>query len=134
MKTPAVPADGLETGAKAGSFIRQLVSESTSDDFTNWRRPWRVVIPENRDEGVLEFYSVGGTIARGSLLIGFVRMLHDDYAAEPGGPAEGIGYTTLVTSRDGVHWERHDDIFFDRNSEPYAWDRAMTVSRFPGMA
>jgi hypothetical protein len=53
-------------------------------------------------------------------------MLHDDYAAEPGGEPEGIGYTTLATSRDGRHWERHDDIFFDRNPAPGTWDRAMT--------
>jgi hypothetical protein len=53
-------------------------------------------------------------------------MLHDDYPCEPGGPADGIGYATLVTSRDGVSWARHDDVFLDRAQEPGAWDRAMT--------
>ena len=126
FKTPAVPADGYATAPKAGAYIRRLVSAGVSDDFVQWKRPWRVVIPEPRDEGLLEFYSVGGTIARGGLLIGFIRMLRDDLPANPDGPTDGIGYTTLVTSRDGVHWERHDDVFFDRNPDPDAWDHAMT--------
>lgn len=126
LKTPAIPADGLETGPRANTFIRRLVSASCSEDFVNWERPWRIIVPEDRDKDLLEFYSAGGTIARGPLLISFVRMLHDDWAAEPGGSTDGVGYTTLATSRDGVHWERHDDVFFDRSDEPDAWDRAMT--------
>lgn len=126
VKTPAIPADNLATGPKARTYIRRLVSASVSDDFMRWDQPWRVIVPEPRDRDLLEFYSAGGTIARGGLLISFVRMLHDDYAAEPGGEPEGIGYATLVTSRDGQHWERHDDIFFDRNPAPGTWDRAMT--------
>ena len=47
-----------------GAMSVQLVG-----DFTHWQQPWRVVIPEPRDKGTLEFYSVGGTIARGGLLI-----------------------------------------------------------------
>ena len=125
FKTPAIPADGLETAPRARTYIRRLVSASTSRDFVQWERPRRVVMPEERDAGLLEFYSVGGTIARGPLLIGFVRMLHDDYPVEPGGPPDGIGYSTLVTSRDGVHWERHDDVFFGRSPNPGQWDRAM---------
>ena len=126
VKTPALPIDGLETGSRARLYIRRLVSHSVSADFVRWERPWRVIVPASNDDGLLEFYSVGGTFARGGLLIGFVRMLHDDLPCEPGGPADGIGYTTLVTSRDGEHWERHPDIFFDRNLQPGAWDRAMT--------
>lgn len=126
VKTPAIPADNLATAPKARTYIRRLVSASASEDFMDWQQPWRVIIPEPRDQDLLEFYSAGGTIARGGLLISYVRMLHDDYAAEPGGEPEGIGYATLATSRDGQRWERHDDIFFDRNPESGAWDRAMT--------
>lgn len=126
VKSPAIAADGYATGPRAGWYIRRLVSQSVSDDFRRWERPWRIAAPEARDPGLLEFYSVGGTIARGGLLIGFVRMLHDDYPATAGGPAEGIGYATLITSRDGRHWQRHDDVFFDRDPNPDAWDHAMT--------
>jgi len=126
LKTPAIEADGFVAGQKAGHYIRRLVSHSVSKDFLNWEKPCRVIVPEPRDEGQLEFYGVGGVICRGPLLIGFVRMLHDDYPAEPQGPIEGIGYANLVTSRDGKHWERHDDIFFDRSPQPHDWDRAMS--------
>lgn len=136
FKTHADAEDGYTPGIRAGGSFRRLVSASASDDFTNWQTPWRVLMPEPRDEGQLEFYSVGGTIARGCLLIGFARMLHDDYPADEVGPpgraaagsspTSGIGYATLVTSRDGLLWERQDDIFFDRNPDPEAWDRAMT--------
>lgn len=126
VKTPAVPADNLATAPKARAYIRRLVSATASEDFMHWERPWRVIVPEPRDQDLLEFYSAGGTIARGGLLISFVRMLHDDYSAEPGGEAAGSGYATLATSRDGQHWERHADVFFDRNPEPGTWDRAMT--------
>jgi hypothetical protein len=126
FKSPALESDGFAAGPRAGKFYRRLVTASISNDFIHWERPWRVMMPEERDPGMLEFYSVGGTIARGGLLIGFVRMLHDDFSTEPGGDGEGIGYTTLATSRDGKHWQRHDEIFFDRSPYQGAWDRAMT--------
>ena len=135
-RSHAEAEDGYTRGVRAGGAFRRLVSASVSQDFIAWSRPWRVLMPEPRDEGQLEFYSVGGTIARGGLLIGFARMLHDDYPANEGRasdgaaagsePPSGIGYATLVTSRDGVRWERHDEVFFDRNPDPDAWDRAMT--------
>src|SRR5690606_36365449 len=65
------------------------------------------------------------TISRGPLLIGFVRVLHDDYPADPGGEPEGIGYTSLVTSRDGISWTRHKEPFLDRSPNKGEWDHAM---------
>jgi hypothetical protein len=123
-------SDGWPAGPRTARFHPRIVGASYSDDFVHWKEPWRVIVPEPRDEGALEFYSAGGTIARGPLLISFVRMLHDDYSPDPGvvderGLPPGIGYTTLATSRDGEHWERHDDIFFDRNHEKGTWDHAM---------
>jgi hypothetical protein len=126
FKLHAQKSDGWSAGPRAGSAFRRLVGTSWSDDFLNWRDPRRVFTPEPRDAGQLEFYSSGGTIARGPLLITFIRMLHDDYAPEPGGEPTGIGYTTLGTSRDGQTWQRHDDVFLDRNPTPGTWDRAMT--------
>lgn len=126
VKSPAVATDGFPAGPRAGRYVRRLVSQSISGDFVRWERPWRIAVPEARDPRLLEFYGVGGTIARGGLLIGFVRMLHDDYAATVGGPTDGIGYTTLISSRDGQHWQRHDDVFFDRDPNPDAWDHAMS--------
>jgi hypothetical protein len=131
LKLQGNKSDGWAPGPRAGNSFRRLVGASVSDDFVHWAEPWRIIVPEKRDEGRLEFYCAGGTIARGPLLISFVRMLHDDYSPDPGvtdskGVTPGIGYTTLATSRDGEHWERHDDIFFDRNPEKGTWDHAMT--------
>jgi hypothetical protein len=126
IKTPAIPEDGWLQAPKANKNLRRLVSFSVSTDFVRWEMPWRVIVPGERDEGTLEFYAAGGTIARGGLLVGCPRMLRDDLPADPGGPPEGIGYATLVTSRDGESWERHSDVFFNRNLDPESWDHAMT--------
>ncbi|WP_428938595.1 hypothetical protein [Fontivita pretiosa] len=131
LKLSGLESDGWPAGPRTAKFHPRIVGASYSDDFVHWKEPWRVIVPEPRDEGALEFYSAGGTIARGPLLISFVRMLHDDYSPDPGvmderGMTPGIGYTTLATSRDGEHWERHDDIFFDRNHEKGTWDHAMS--------
>jgi hypothetical protein len=99
---------------------------STSKDFINWEKPWRILAPDTKDDGLLEFYGMGGMHLRGALHIGLVRVLRDDLACNPGGPKDGIGYTVLATSRDGVTWHRYREPFLDRNSEPGSWDHAMT--------
>ena len=124
-KTKAIPEDGWQR-VKAGWGLRRLVSSSVSRDFTHWELPWRIITPEPRDEGLPEFVAAAPPICRGGLLIGMARILHDDFSADPGGPVAGIGYSTLLTSRDGESWERHDDIFFNRNLEPDTWDHAMS--------
>jgi hypothetical protein len=126
LKTPAVPADGLAAGPRAGDSIRRLVSTSTSDDFVHWTEPQRIFIPDDKTEALLEFYGMGGMHIRGSLRIGFVRALRDDLPCDEGGPPDGIGYSTLATSRDGRAWNRMREPFLDRNPEPGSWDHAMT--------
>ena len=126
-KVMATRDDGLAPGPRVGDGYRRLAVASVSDDFIHWARPRRVLVPEPRDRGLTEFYAVGGTIARGGMLIGFVRMLLDDAPANPpDGPADGIGWATLVTSRDGVHWQRHQDMFLGRGVGPDDWDRAVS--------
>jgi hypothetical protein len=105
---------------------RRLVSMSTSADFVHWEKPWRILWPDAKDEGLLEFYGMGGIHAVGSLLVGFARVLRDDLPREPGGPADGIGYTVLAWSRDGQTWHRNREPFLDRNPRPGTWDRAMS--------
>lgn len=131
VKLHAQETDGWTAAPRAKRAFRRLVGQSVSEDFLNWETPWRVMTPEPRDEGQLEFYGSSAPIARGPLLISFVRVLHDDYSPQPGmvddkGVPTGTGYTALATSRDGERWERHDGIFLDRNPQPDTWDRAMT--------
>lgn len=105
---------------------RRLVAMTRSDDFVQWDPIWRIVEIDGQDQGETEFYGMGGIHARGTLLIGFVRVLRDDLPHEPDGPANGIGYTVLAISRDGRTWHRFREPFLDRNSQPGTWDRAMT--------
>ena len=125
VKTKLVPEDGLLPGPRIPEGIRRVGSSSVSRDFLHWELPWRTVLPE-RDEGLLEFVVTGATICRGGLLIGCVRNLHMEFSADPGGAVDGIGYATLLTSRDGESWERHRDMFLNRNLYPTAWDHSIS--------
>lgn len=126
VKLAALPEDGYQPGPRAHAGIRRLVGMTHSEDFVHWEKPWRIFVPDQEDEGLLEFYSMGGVHFRGDLAIGWVRALRDDLPCDPGGPPDGIGYTVLATSRDGVTWQRWREPFLDRNPEPGSWDHAMT--------
>ncbi|MFO0954198.1 MAG: hypothetical protein U0835_24185 [Isosphaeraceae bacterium] len=126
VKVHAVPGEGYAPGPRAGKGIRRLVGHSASPDFVRWERPRRILAPDARDEGLLEFYGMGAIHLRGSLRIGLARVLRDDLPCDPGGPRDGIGYSVLVTSRDGRNWERRREPFLDRNPAVRSWDHAMT--------
>ncbi len=106
---------------------RRIPMQSVSDDLIHWKDPWRIIEPDEKDEGETQFYCMSGVIARGDLLIGTLKVLRDEVVAE-GAPAGafGVGYTTLAWSRDGEHWERDREAFMPRNPEPGTWDHAMT--------
>jgi hypothetical protein len=126
VKVHAVPEDGFAPGPRAGAGIRRLVGLSTSPDFLRWEEPRRIFAPDASDDGLLEFYGMGAMHLRGTLRIGLVRVLRDDLPCDPGGPADGIGYSALATSRDGVTWDRRREPFLDRSPERGAWDHAMS--------
>jgi hypothetical protein len=122
-----LPEDPWSRGTRLGTSpgTRRIVGMTFSPDFVHWEKPWRIIVPDERDQGDMEFYSLGGVHARGSLLIGFVRVLRDDLSCDPGGPPNGIGYTTLAWSRDGRTWTRDHETFIDRNPKAGTWDHAM---------
>jgi len=103
---------------------RRLVGVMTSEDGNTWTLPRRIFAPDDGDSGITEFYGMGGVVERGGLLIGFLRVLRDDLPANTGGSVEGVGYTVLAWSRDGVQWQR-DRAPFLKRGEPGSWDRAM---------
>lgn len=103
---------------------RRIVGVMHSRDGRTWTPPRKIITPDARDEGITEFYGLGGVIQRGGLLVGFLRVLRDDLPANEGGPVQGLGYTVLAWSRDGVRWQRDRQPFVDRGA-PGSWDRAM---------
>lgn len=126
-KLPSRPGDGYKGSTpNATEGTRRLVGQSFSHDLVAWSEPERIIVPDERDEGVTEFYGIGNVIARGELLIGLLKVLRDDLAPEPGGVETGIGYTCLAWTRDGTTWQRDREPFMDRNPTPGTWDRAMT--------
>jgi hypothetical protein len=125
VKVFGLRGEGWEPAPRSGEYARRLVGMTRSADFIRWETPKRILMPDAKDDGLLEFYGMGAIHARGPLLIGMARVLRDDLPAEPGGPRDGIGYTVLVTSRDGVTWTRDREPFLDRNPTPGTWDRAM---------
>ena len=102
---------------------RRCVGMSVSEDFIHWRKPWLIVTPDPKN-GIEEFYGFQPMV-RGDLYIGFLRVLRDDLSADPGGAVRGIGWTELMTSRDGENWTRYQEKFVDRNHELGVWDHAM---------
>jgi hypothetical protein len=123
---PSKKADGYKGSTpNARPSYRRCVGQSVSKDGLHWSAPRRIIKPDSRDPGITEFYSVGGVLARGDLLIGLLKVLRDDLQEDPKGKAFGIGYTVLVWSRDGETWERDRQPFFDRNHQKGTWDHAI---------
>jgi len=112
-------------GRKHDMGIR-AVGHAVSRDFVQWTAPKLIFVPDERDEGEMQWYGMGSIALRGPLLVGIAKVLRDDLPAEPGGEVRGIGYSVLAYSRDGETWTRLREPFLDRNPRPGTWDRAMT--------
>lgn len=116
---------------------RRIPHQSVSDDLLRWEEPWRIIEPSDAaiEHGETQFYCCSGLLARGELLVAFVKVLRDDLNAEPNRtaaelydadrPFAGIGYTVVAWSRDGRTWRRETEPFLDRNPTPGTWNRAM---------
>ena len=114
-------------GGPTWSGNRRVGLQTTSTDLVHWDAPNYVLTPDDSVEpGETQFYGMSGYVFRGDLIIGLAKVLHDDRKA-PGTPAGayGIGYTSLVWSRDGVHWTRDPTAFFAGDPDPNAWDHAV---------
>ena len=105
-----------------------MTQHSVSTNLLDWSEPWLVVAPDDRlDGGETQFYAMDGYLTRGDLIIGMVKVLRDDLKADtPPDPPDafGIGYTTLAWTRDGEHWTRDREPFFDRHPRQGEWDHA----------
>jgi hypothetical protein len=134
-------------GKRVTANIRRYFT-SFSQDFTNWTKPKMVFSPDERDDGITQWYGAAGFLVRGNLILGFLRVLRDDLSAQ-GAPAEaveantlgkdglggagrgmgaGMGYTVLTWTRDGENWhrDRHADNYLEPDPRVGAWDHAMS--------
>jgi hypothetical protein len=105
---------------------RRVTLQSTSADLLTWERPWYILTPSpETDHPETQFYAMNGHLTRGGLWLGLVKVLRDDLRA-PGTPegAFGVGYTTLAWTRDGRHWVRDQEPYFEPDPHPGAWDHA----------
>lgn len=102
---------------------RRCVGVSMSTDFVSWSTPELIVTPDPNN-GMEEFYGFR-PLVRGNLYLGLLRVLRDDLPATPGGPVEGIGWTELMSSRDGKNWIRYQEPFIARDPREGRWDHAM---------
>ncbi len=107
----------------ADAGYRRVVGMTTSKDFVAWEKT-RIIVRPDPKNGLEEFYSFSPMV-RGNLYIGFLHVLRDDLAATAGSAMEGIGWTELVTSRDGRNWSRHQEKFLDRDPEEGQFGHAM---------
>lgn len=104
---------------------RRVTMQTASTDLQRWSKPHYILTPTVGDDGETQFYAMNGHLFRGELWIGLVKVLRDDLRAD-GVPddAFGVGYTTLAWSRDGEHWVRDREPFFEPDPTPGAWDHA----------
>ncbi len=105
---------------------RRTTMQTASKDLLHWEKPWYVLTADDRfDPGQTQFYAMCGYLQRGDVLIGLVKVLHDDWRASgtPDG-AFGMGYTALAWSHDGQHWLRDLEPFFEPDPKVGAWDHA----------
>src|SRR3954451_8490000 len=72
-KVHSTPEDGYKgrtPNAKEG--YRRLVGQSVSCDGIAWSAPRRIIVADDKDEGVPEFYGIGPVLERGGPLIGLL--------------------------------------------------------------
>lgn len=105
---------------------RRTTVQAFSADLVHWSPASIVLAADDRyDPDITQFYAMSAFLARGDLVIGLVKVLHDDWHA-PGAPrgAFGVGHTSLAWTRDGEHWVRDREVFFAPDPTPGTWDHA----------
>jgi hypothetical protein len=120
------------------SLVR-LFAYSSSRDFLSFTKPRLIFVPDGKDSGETQFYSISNIVRRGGYYLAMLSVLRDDLKADEtpeifdslilkkSYPIYGTGYTVLAWSRDGEQWfrDRHTAPFFEPDPDPSQWDHAV---------
>jgi hypothetical protein len=103
-------------GPGRGMAWKHAMGRCESKDFVHWSRPELVCAPDDRDRPGAEFHTSPVFYHDGVYFC--LNQILD--RAEDG----GVMNVELMTSRDGVHWERNfrDHWFLPRNPAPGSFD------------
>lgn len=82
----------------AGGRYYRARAMAFSDDFEHWSTPWAVLLPDKLDPPDAQFYAMDGWPYE-SMWVGMLKVLHSATGTKPAD-------FQLITSHDGVHWER----------------------------
>ena len=103
-------------GPGGGMAWKHAMGRSESKDFVNWSRPQLILAPDDLDKPHVEFHTSPVFYHEG---VYFCLNQILDRAT-----GEGVIDIELMTSRDGIHWERNfrDEFFLPRSKEKGAFD------------
>ena len=103
-------------GPRGGSGWKHAMGRSESTDFINWSRPQLVCAPDDHDKPHVEFHTSPVFVHEG---VYFCLNQILDRAT-----GEGVIDVELMTSRDGLRWERNfrDAFFLPRSTEKGSFD------------
>lgn len=113
-QSPSLAGSGR--GVRAIDLYRFDGEDMTEE--SDWTHLGPVFWPDEHDKGITEFYGATAPILVAGRLVSFVRILRDDVG-------EGIGWSEIAVSDDGVSWHRERWPFIPRGASGNGWDAAM---------
>lgn len=103
----------------------RLVKLIKTKDFKNFVEIGIIFKPDNKDDGITQFYGTCCIKKIGDLYVGFLKVIRDDLIIEKNNEnIQGIGYTELIYSENGLDWKRfrEPNIFLKRSFDSQAND------------
>lgn len=123
---PEPPPGGSATGSIRTTKHWEIDDLTTFTGPSGWTEIGRPFAPDAHDPAGWESYGASPPLYIDGVLISFLRVLRDDIG-------DGIGYTVIATSRDGLTWHRQRQPLLDRGEAgsfdaSVAWVYSATVA------
>lgn len=106
----------------------RLVATSTSNNLLKWTKIQTLFAPDEKDDGVTQWYGTSSIRKVGDYHIGYLKVVRDDLNITKNPNFYGIGFTVLIWSRNGKDWvrDRQNRPFLHPYDEPNLWHRTHT--------